>query len=169
MIGVTRRILESILADLRPKHFTHEVLSTLMVEVMAIVNAKPLLPVPTDPDAPEIPTPAILLAQKSQSLKAKPGNVSCQQTVETSPVLGQPVLDSLKRGVFANAPVTEEVATGVKNLKEGDLVLLWCKETPRNGWPLVRITHVCPSSDGNVRKVDLVTGATQDQLPRSFY
>ena len=78
MIGITRRILESILADLRPKHLTHEVLSTLMAEVTALVNARPLGPVATDPEMPEILTPATLLTQKSQSLKDMPGSFSCQ-------------------------------------------------------------------------------------------
>ena len=74
MIGVVRRILDSILADLQPKVLTHEVLSTLMAEVTAIVNARPLTPVPSDPGMPEILMLATLLTQKSQGLKAAPGN-----------------------------------------------------------------------------------------------
>lgn len=35
-----------------------------MVEVSAIVNARPLIPVPTDPESPSILAPAMLLAQK---------------------------------------------------------------------------------------------------------
>lgn len=76
MIGVTRRILDSVLADLGPKRFTHEVLTTLMAEVTAIVNARPVLPVPSDPEMPEILTPATLLTQKSRALKSIPGNFS---------------------------------------------------------------------------------------------
>lgn len=79
MIGVTRRIRESVLADLPPKHLTHEVLSTLIAEVTAKVNARPLVLVPIDPDVPEILSPAILLKQKSQSLKAIPGNFNYQE------------------------------------------------------------------------------------------
>ena len=103
MIGVTRRILDSILSDLVPIHLTHEVLATLMAEVTAIVNARPLVPVPSDPEMPEILTPA------------------------------------------------------TRNLEEGDLVLFHCNESPRNYWPLARITKPYVSTDGKVRKVDLVT------------
>ena len=39
MIGVTRRVLEAMLADVSPKHPTHEVLTTLMAEASAIINA----------------------------------------------------------------------------------------------------------------------------------
>lgn len=68
MIGVTRRILDSVLADLTPICLTHEVLTTLMAEVTAKVNARPLVPVPSDPEMPEILTPATLLTQKSRAL-----------------------------------------------------------------------------------------------------
>ena len=47
MIGVARRILDSILADISPTHLTHEVLSMLTAEVAAIVNARPLVPAST--------------------------------------------------------------------------------------------------------------------------
>ena len=78
MIGVTRRILDSIFADLGPRHLTHEVFSTLMAEVTAIVNTRSLIPVPSDPDMPEILTHATLLTQKSESLRAMPGNFTQQ-------------------------------------------------------------------------------------------
>ena len=44
-----------------------------------------------------------------------------------------------------------------RNLEEGDLVLQRRKETPRNSRPLGRITHVYPSADSKVQKVELET------------
>lgn len=44
-----------------------------------------------------------------------------------------------------------------RNLDEGDLVLLHCKESPRNYWPLARITKAYVSAGSKVCKVDLVT------------
>ena len=76
MIGVTTGILDSVLADLAPTRLTHEVLTTLMAEATAIVNARPLVPVPSDPEMPEILTPATLLTQKSKAFKSIPGNFS---------------------------------------------------------------------------------------------
>ena len=52
MIGVARRVLEAMLADVSPKNLTHKVLTTLMAEVSASVNARTLVPVSNDPDAP---------------------------------------------------------------------------------------------------------------------
>jgi hypothetical protein len=49
MIGIARRILDSMLSELPSKRLTHEVLSTLMAEITAIVNNRPLIPVSNDP------------------------------------------------------------------------------------------------------------------------
>lgn len=51
MIGIARRILDSMLMQHKTR-LTHEVLSTLMAEVTAIMNARPLLSVSTDPQQP---------------------------------------------------------------------------------------------------------------------
>ena len=64
LIGVVRRVLESILADCS-RELTHEVLSTFMAEVCAIVNSRPLVQVSNDPENPCILTPMMLLTQKS--------------------------------------------------------------------------------------------------------
>ena len=43
------------------------------------------------------------------------------------------------------------------NVQKGDLVLLRCKDAPRNDWPLSRVTRAQADSDGMVQGVDLVT------------
>lgn len=60
MIGISRRILDSMLLKAGNPTLTHEVLTTLMAEVTAIVNARPLVPVFSDPEAPLILTPSTL-------------------------------------------------------------------------------------------------------------
>ncbi|VDI24903.1 Hypothetical predicted protein [Mytilus galloprovincialis] len=56
MIGITRRILDSMLLNAAGRSLTHDVLNTLMAEVSAIVNSRPLVPVSTDPENPLILT-----------------------------------------------------------------------------------------------------------------
>ncbi|VDI78171.1 Hypothetical predicted protein [Mytilus galloprovincialis] len=63
MVGITRRILDSMLLNAAGRSLTHDVLNTLMAEVSAIVNS--LVPVSTDPENPLILTPAMLLTQKT--------------------------------------------------------------------------------------------------------
>jgi hypothetical protein len=60
MIGASRRILDSLLLNHKAP-LTHEVLTTFLMEVSAILNARPLVPVSTDPEAPEILTPSTLI------------------------------------------------------------------------------------------------------------
>ncbi len=67
MIGLARRILDSMFLQLKDK-LTHEVLVTFMAEVTAIINARPLVPVTTDPDESFILTPSVLLTQKVNSV-----------------------------------------------------------------------------------------------------
>ncbi len=67
MIGVTRRIIDSMFQDLGQTQLSHDVLVTLMAEVSAIVNARPLVPVSSDPEVPDVLTPCMLLMQKATS------------------------------------------------------------------------------------------------------
>lgn len=74
MIGVTRRILDAMLLKLASVQLTHEVLTTFMVEVTTNVNSRPRTSVSTDPGEPLIPTPAMLLTQKTGLPSVPPGN-----------------------------------------------------------------------------------------------
>ena len=76
MIGVTRRILNSMLSN-HSSQLTHEVLTTFLAEVSAIVNARPLMAVSHDPEAPEILSPSMLLTQKA--------DVSCEPLESVDP------------------------------------------------------------------------------------
>ena len=157
MIGVTRRILDSVLADLAPICLTHEVLTTLMAEVTAIVNTRPLVPVPSDPEMPEILTLAILLAQKSRALKSIPGNFSRTELYSKQWRQVQHLANMFwtcwRKEYLPTLQPRRKWQSETRNLEEGDLVLLHCKESPRNYWPLARITKGYVSADGKVRKV----------------
>lgn len=59
LIGVARHILDAMLLNSRETCLTNEVLSTFMVEMMAIMNARPLVSVSTDPEMPTVLTPAM--------------------------------------------------------------------------------------------------------------
>ncbi|KAK7891906.1 hypothetical protein WMY93_023869 [Mugilogobius chulae] len=63
LIGLSRRILDAMLLK-NNIQLTHDTLCTLMMEVAAIINARPLVPVSNDPEAPSILSPAMILTQK---------------------------------------------------------------------------------------------------------
>lgn len=64
MIGVTRRILDSMLLRNGMKGLTHDTLSTFLAEVCAIVNSRPLTTITEDASDLSILTPAMILTQK---------------------------------------------------------------------------------------------------------
>ncbi|KAK0153094.1 hypothetical protein N1851_005228 [Merluccius polli] len=74
LIDVARRILDSMFPQERFSSLTHEVLITLMAEVCAIINARPLLPVPTDPESPLILILSMLLSQKTGTPSSPPSD-----------------------------------------------------------------------------------------------
>ncbi|KAK2568829.1 hypothetical protein P5673_006874 [Acropora cervicornis] len=162
MIGVTRRILDSVLAELGPKRLTHEVLKTLMAEVTAIVNARPVLPVPSDPEMPEILTPVTLLTQNSRAFSTDLYSKQWRQVQH----LANMFWTRWHKQYLPNLQPRRKWQGETRNLKEGDLVLLHCKESPRNYWPLARITKASISTDGKVRKVEMMTA--KDASTKSY-
>lgn len=74
MIGLVKNILDGLLLRNSNSRLTHEVLVTLMAGVMAIMNARPLVPVSTDPEAPEILSLAMILNQKTIPVLSPPGD-----------------------------------------------------------------------------------------------
>jgi hypothetical protein len=161
MIGISRRILDSMFADLRSTRLTHEVLSTLMAEVTAIVNNRPLTAISSDPSAPELLTPSTLLTQKTLPLKPTPGNFVPQDLYAKQwrqvQFLANRFWSRWKKEFLPTLQSRRKWETDQPNLKEGDLVLLRCKESPRNEWPLARISKAISSADGKVRKVEVTT------------
>lgn len=74
MIRVSRQILDSILSLISLSRLTHEVLLTLMAEVSAIINARPLAPISTDVDSHFLLTLAMILTQKDCTTVPPPGS-----------------------------------------------------------------------------------------------
>ena len=66
-------------------------------------------------------------------------------------------LVAMEEGVPAHTTATKKVAKHVHNPREDDLVLLRCKDAPRNNWLLARITKTQVDQDGEVCSVELVS------------
>lgn len=159
LIGVARRILDAMLLQSAQTCLTHEVLSTFMAEVMAIMNARPLVPISTDPDCPSILTPAMLLTQKTSTVSAPSGNFSSGQLFGKQWKQVQHLADTFwKRwkGEYLSTLQKRTKWTDNKpNVKKGDVVLLKDSQVHRNEWPLGLVVKTFPSSDKRVRKVEL--------------
>jgi hypothetical protein len=78
MIGRAWNVLDAMLHELPTKELTHEVLTTLMAEVSAIMNSRPLVPVSTNPEAPGILSCSMILTQKPSPLPPPPGKFTAK-------------------------------------------------------------------------------------------
>ncbi len=77
-IGTIRRVLDVVIAKLGPRQLTHDLLVTLMAEASAIVNARPIAALPTDPDHVQPLSPATLLTMKTRPLASPLGRFTFQ-------------------------------------------------------------------------------------------
>ncbi|XP_038565562.1 uncharacterized protein LOC119896143 [Micropterus salmoides] len=159
MIGVARRILDSMFLQHNTR-LTHEVLCTLMAEVTAIMNARPLLPVSADPENPFILSPSMLLTQKTGA-PPPPGEFSDKDLYTKQwrqvQALANQFLTRWNREYLPSLQHRQKWTVPRRNLEVGDLVLLRDKQTVRNCWSMARITATFPGNDGHVRKVEVKT------------
>ncbi|XP_069129281.1 uncharacterized protein [Argopecten irradians] len=148
MIGVIRRVLDSLLLEEGRKNLTHEVLSTFMCEVMAIVNSRPITPVSSDPESPFILTPNILLTQKTDASVEPFANLDVREVYKSHWKHVQVLSEQFwKRWQKEFLPTLQQRRKWQKerpNLKEGDVVLMEDKDLPRNHWPLEVVSRVFP-------------------------
>lgn len=159
MIGVTRKILDAMLLEHRNAKLTHEILVTLMAEVTAIVNARPLTAVSTDPENPAILTPAMLLTQKVATPPVPPGQFESRDLFRAQwrrvQYLANVFWSRWQREYISGLQNRRKWKAVKPNLQTGDVVLLKEALEHRNNWPLGLITKIFPSEDGLVRKIEV--------------
>lgn len=159
VIGLARRILDAILLSQPAKELTHDVLVTLMAEVTAILNNRPLVPVSTDPNNPLVLTPNMLLTQKLeadirlfQELDVKDMYTSCWKRVQ---VIAQQFWKRWQNEYIHLLQHRKKWTGSKDNFRVGDVVLLRDKEAHRNNWSMGVINRTFLDSDDKVRKLEL--------------
>lgn len=159
MIGLTRRILDCMLCNANTKALTHEVLCTFMAEVCAIVNARPLASVSSDPESPMILSPSALITQKLNADVEPFENLSLKDMYKSQwrhvQVLAEQFWKKWNSQYIQNLQTRPKWQQERPNMKPGDVVLMKDSEAPRNCWPMAVINEVYPSSDSLVRKVSI--------------
>lgn len=170
MIGISRRILDSMLQQINPSCLTHEVLSTLMAEVTGIVNSRPLVPIFSDPDSPFFLTPNMLLTQKDHSHFAPPGEFKetdlLRQQWRWVQHLANTFWSRWRQEYLTTLQSRSKWQKERRNLRKGDVVLLKDAQAKPNEWPMALVTKIFASSDGKVRTVEL--RVTRDGTIKTF-
>ncbi|KAJ8020558.1 hypothetical protein HOLleu_40182 [Holothuria leucospilota] len=156
MIGIARRTLDGVLRDTKPSQITHEVFVTLMAEVAAIINARPLLPVSDSPELPSNLSPNMLLTMKSSQVTAPEGPFNQKDLLRSQwrrvQHLANMFWNKWRRDYLPMLQTRSKWQHPRKEIQVGDVVLIK-KEVSRNEWPLGRVTEIAESKDGHVRKV----------------
>ncbi|CAG2224086.1 unnamed protein product [Mytilus edulis] len=159
LIGIARRILDSILFEARHQRLTHEVLCTFMAETTAIMNSRPLVPISSDPNAPSILSPSTLLTQKVSDNIEDFSHLNTRDVYTNQWKFVQVLADKFWtrwRQEYLQSLQTRRKWQHIKqNIQEGDVVLLKDNELHRNNWPIGLVERVFPGRDNLVRKVQL--------------
>ena len=156
-IGTIRRVLDAMLLEIGAQRLTHELLTTLMAEVTAIVNARPIATIPSDDDEPQPLTPSMLLTQKTRPLRPLPGHFIAQDVYARRrwrrvQYLADQFWTRWRREYLQSLQVRKKWNRKHRNLTVGDVVMVKDDQAHRNNWPLGRVVKTTESDDGKVRK-----------------
>ncbi|XP_033759487.1 uncharacterized protein LOC117341732 [Pecten maximus] len=171
MIGVTRRILDSLLMNIPGGGLTHEVLTIFLAEASAVINSRPLTPVSSDLDNPYPLSPSVLLTQKSDSIVdiVIPTDVKNMYRAQWKRVqiLAEIFWRRWKSEFLQTLQCRRKWTSDERSLHSDDVVLLRDKEVARNYWLLGVVTRTITSEDGKIRKAE-VRVITQSGKPTTY-
>ena len=168
LIRMVKRILQTVTGH---QHLDDEGLQTVMCEIEAILNSRPLTTLSDDPNDLEPLTPNHLLNLKVQPVMP-PGLFTKEDSYAKRRWKQVQYIADLfwKRWTQEYLPLLQarQKWTLVKrNFQQGDVVLVADTNAPRGSWMLARVTEALPDSNGLVRIVRLQTKTSQLERPVS--
>ena len=157
--GVWERLVQSakraLRATLTNRTVTDEILVTAAAEAENAINSRPLTYVSVDPEDPEPLTPNHFLIGTSNPTRPLDHPEMRDPPLRKRLVYSQMLADLFwRRWMDEYVPFLIERRKWLKdrrNVKEGDIVLVVDRNTPRGEWPVGRILRPNPSPDGRVR------------------
>lgn len=165
-VRLVKRILKSVLHE---QTIDDECLQTVLCEVEAIINDRPITASSNDPSDVEALTPNHLLLLKKQPL-LPPGLFSKEDCYSRRRWKQAQYLADLfwKRWVKEYLPNLQERQKWNKvkqNLQPGDIVLILDDSAPRNSWLLGRVLQTKMDAKGLVRQVLVRTRSSTLERP----
>ena len=169
-IRTVRSVLSSLLIE-HAARLNDESLRTLLVEVEAIVNSRPLSTETLSDNTVEPLCPSGLLTMKTKVILPPPGvfqqtDVYCRRRWRAVQYLANEFWTRWRKEYLLALQERQKWGTVRPNLDVGDVVLLVDDEVKRNKWPMGRILEVFPSDDGLVRKVSVKVSGSDTPLSR---
>ena len=154
IIRSIRKVLKGLLKE---QIVTDEGLATLMCEVEAILNGRPLTKVSSDLIDAKAITPNHLLLLRSESelppgLFRKEDNY-CQNRWKQVQYLADIFWERWVKEYLPTLQVGQKWFRPRRNFAIGDIVLVMDQAMPRNWWPLGKVIEVDSGRDGLVRSM----------------
>ena len=161
LIRVIRKVFAGVINI--GARITDEMLQTILCEVEAIINGRPITKSSDDPHDSCALTPNHLLLLGS-SVSATPGVFCGADIYRKRWRCVQHLTDEFwRRWLKEYIPALQKRAKWLnpqREIKVGDLVLIVQECTPRNVWPMGLVTGTKVSDDGHVRSVTVRTKST---------
>ncbi|XP_033348712.1 uncharacterized protein LOC117232989 [Bombus vosnesenskii] len=143
---------------------TFEHLNTLVIEIEAILNSRPLTPISSDPKDPPVLTPGhFLIGDTLTSLRERDfrtvpsGRLSSWQRIHQ---IKQHFWSRWYREYLNELTRRSKWDKGKHNIHEGTVVILRKDNVPSMQWPLGRVIKVHPGADGIIRTATVQTATS---------
>ncbi|XP_028157714.1 uncharacterized protein LOC114350946 isoform X1 [Ostrinia furnacalis] len=139
---------------------TYEQLNTVLTEIEAILNSRPLLPLSSDPDDFCYLSPghfiigSPLTMYPEQNVVVPRNKLKFWQLCTNLKQMFWKTWHKKYLNVLQNRP---KWRTDCNDVKVGSLVILKDDNTPSMSWPMARIINVFPGHDTKVRAVEVMT------------
>ena len=134
-------------------------LVTFLAEASAIINARPLVPLTTDPEDPVPLSPSLLLTQKPQQVTNIYENFDKKDLFHKEwkrvQVLAEMFWRRWQTQYLQTLQLRRKWLEPKRNFQPGDVVLIRDKQVSRHDWPMGIVTKTFPSSDNLIRKCEV--------------
>ncbi|GFU06404.1 integrase catalytic domain-containing protein [Trichonephila clavipes] len=142
--------------------FSYEELLTLITQIEAILNSRPLTPLSSDVDDLEVLTPAHFLIGRPITAIVEPSLLQCESNrLNVWQRITKSVQTIWKRWSLSYLNSLQQRKKWIVNkeiLKLGDMVLIREENLPPCKWLLGRVVKIYMGKDKKVRVVDIKTG-----------
>ena len=143
---------------------TFEELSTVMVEIEAVMNSRPLFSISNDPADPMVITPAHYLIGRPLTAIPEPSlediKVNRLTRWQHLQLMREHFWRAWSRDYLNTLQPRKKNFRTMPNIRKNMVVLLNDRNQPPLNWKLGRITNVYPGDDGLVRTIDVLVGGT---------
>ena len=167
------RTVRKVLAQLSREFgdmFDDESFHTLMCEVEAIINSRPMTTVSADPDDMEPLTPNNILTMKSGVILPPPGtfqrsDIYMRKRWRRVKHAANIFWTRWRREYLLTLQARQKWNQPHRSMVQGDIVIIKDDSLPRNHWPMGRVIETEPDRKGIVRSVRVKTSTTQLRRP----